>query len=518
MLSSLTITKHSATAGPQTVSVKVDASATLSVLRATAQKENAISTGDIFLMGNSAINVPKDREERLTCADIQDPEDNSVHVNVEGKALSHKHGLTESEKQFVFEKSRIGFGFDSAGEGGPKYTNRKVVAEIPLSRIGFAYSDEGVQDIVATDCSRKSAYLRAGWADASLAAKTPWADVGIRSSVTDTSLASQLQKRIYVTGRYSIARTTIYMKDYIDQLKPHPEFEKAVKDALAVPNEVDRTKAIQDVLKWYGSMFIVSVEVGGMKHSTLERILDEKTTESSVKAEMSVELNKQFGPAEVEAKVGGGNENKQALRQESTSTSLQFYTVGGTIEAASFAKWKQSVSLPHTWGVTRVLEVRSVLSLFTKDIQSKIAHAAFETPLYQFMDLAGRHSLSTNPDPSKLCSVQGEKWTKIGIVGTVLTVPLDGAVPFYHLHDNLRHVFTNDLAERDKYISKGFRYEGIACYVHSTQQPRTVRLNRVWWGAFFYDNAYSATEEEFKSQKQVGYGVDDYFHCYIYSA
>ncbi|KIO27308.1 hypothetical protein M407DRAFT_23483 [Tulasnella calospora MUT 4182] len=417
------------------------------------------------------------------------------------------------------EKSRIGFGFDGAGDEGPRYTYRRVVADIPLARIGFAYNDEGHREVLATECSRKSAYLRAGWADASLAAKTPWADVGVEASSSYSSSTSQFQKRAYVTGRYNFAHATISMKDYVAQLKPHPEFEKAVMDALATPDEEDRTKEIQNVLQWYGSMFIVSVEVGGMKHSTIERILDEKTTETSAKKEMSVELNKQLGSAEVEAKVGGGNENKQTLKQNNESDSLHFITVGGAIEASSFTKWKESLSSPRSWGVTRVREVRSVLSLFTKEVQTKIALAAFKTPLYQFKNLAGRHCMSTDPDPSKLSANYGERWTNHGSVGTVLTAPLDGAVPFYHVHDHIRHVFTNDRSESNDHTnSKGFQYNGVTCYVHSTQKPGTVRFNRTWWGAFFYDNAYSTAKEDVEAQTRAGYVVDDYFNCYIYPA
>ncbi|KIO27307.1 hypothetical protein M407DRAFT_23482, partial [Tulasnella calospora MUT 4182] len=299
MLSSLIITRHSASSGKaQTVTVKVEADATLGALRAIAQKESIMSARDLFKVGNSHISLPKGREERLIWADIQDPEDNSVHIDVDGKGFSPRDGLTDSEKQYLLEKSRIGFGFDGAGDEGPRYTYRRVVADIPLARIGFAYNDEGHREVLATECSRKSAYLRAGWADASLAAKTPWADVGVEASSSYSSSTSQFQKRAYVTGRYNFAHATISMKDYVAQLKPHPEFEKAVMDALATPDEEDRTKEIQNVLKWYGSMFIVSVEVGGMKHSTIERILDEKTTETSAKKEMSVELNKQLGSAE----------------------------------------------------------------------------------------------------------------------------------------------------------------------------------------------------------------------------
>lgn len=66
------------------------------------------------------------------------------------------------------------------------------------------------------------------------------------------------------------------MKNYLSQLKPHPEFEQAVMDALAISNEQERSEEVKRVLSWYGTMFVTSVELGGMKHSTVEKFLDEK--------------------------------------------------------------------------------------------------------------------------------------------------------------------------------------------------------------------------------------------------
>lgn len=175
-----------------------------------------------------------------------------------------------------FQKSRIGFGFDAAGEEGPKYTNRPVVAELSLDRIAFAYGDEGQQDIVTTYSSRSSSYLKAGWVDASLAAKTPWVDVGVETSLSQSAAGSESQKHLYITGRYNFAHCTMSMKDYVSQLKPHPDFKERIMSALATPDELRRTREIKSVLAFYGSMFVTSVEVGGMKHSTTEKILDAK--------------------------------------------------------------------------------------------------------------------------------------------------------------------------------------------------------------------------------------------------
>lgn len=381
-----------------------------------------------------------------------------------------------------------------------------------MDRITFASGEEGQHDVVTTYSSRSSSYLEAGWVDASLAVKTPWVSVGVKASLSQSSAASASQKQIYITGRYNFAHCKLSMRDYISKLKPHPDFEEAIKSALAIPDETERTEEIRRVLDWYGTMFVTSVEVGGMKHSTTEKILDDKTTESSVKMQMSVALGKKFA-------MGGGTENKQTQQAENEFDSLDFHTIGGAIEASSLDKWRESLSDPRKWGVTRVLEVQSVLSLFDKATQLHIALALFKTPIYQFWNkVEKKHTLSTDPDISKIPTVQGAVWVSYGPIGTVLTVPLDGAVPLYHLYQEAskRHLFTCAMAERNMCLGElGFVDQGIACYVYATEKPGTVLLNRTWNGVSI-DNSYTTSKDELKEVAKTGYLVDGGACGYIY--
>lgn len=163
-----------------------------------------------------------------------------------------------------------------------------------------------------------------------------------------------------------------------------------------------------------------------------------------------------------------------------------------------------------------MLEVQSVISLFDKETQTKIVHAFFRAPLYQFRNKAGRHCLGTDSNPSKLPSTNDDPWEVEGTLGMVLTLPLDGTIPLYHLHNKVRHVFTYSVPERTNHSQKwGFEYLGIACYVHATEKPGTIHMRRAWKKSLG-DNSYPTTDEAVKIAEQEGYKIDD-FHCYIES-
>ncbi|KAG9031257.1 hypothetical protein FS837_003021 [Tulasnella sp. UAMH 9824] len=476
-----------------------------------------MSAHGLFNPASSGFSLPKALEEGLTGADIQNSHDRSVHNDIDGQDGSPEEGLADSVKKFLLQKSHIGFGFDTAGDSGPRYTNRQIVADISLPRIAFTHGEEGDRNVATAYSSRSSAYLQAGWLDAGLAAKTPWVDVAPQVSLSQTSASSESQKHLYITGRYSYAHCTVSMKDYISQLKPHPEFKHAVMNALAIPDELERSQEVKRVLSWYGSMFVTSVELGGMKHSTVEKILDEKTTESTVRNDMNAALGKKFGSAEVEGNVGGGTENKQTQTQHNEFDSLHFHTVGGAIEAPGFVKWRESLSNPRKWGVTRVLEVQSAISLFDKETRLQLALAVFKTPLYKFRNHAGRHTLSTNPDPSKLPVNSDGPWVNYGPIGRVLTAPLEGASPCYYIYNGTHHGFNIKMAERNGFVGEGGFWDmGIPFYVQPTKKPGTVKLDRTWNPNFPHDNDWATTDEERANSKARGYGVDAGYDCYIY--
>ncbi|KIO28180.1 hypothetical protein M407DRAFT_231163 [Tulasnella calospora MUT 4182] len=369
---------------------------------------------------------------------------------------------------------------------------------------------------MADELDNSTKELLAGWVDAKLAAKTPYVDAEISASVSKSNEESESQSFVYVIGRHYFSYRKISLKGYVSELKPHPEFKQAVMDALAIENDVERSKEVTKVLKWYGTMFPTSVELGGKKHSTIRKQNSDKSSEEDLKKEMGVKLGRSFGPVGVEAEVSGGTQNKQTHKQSSGSESESFLTVGGNIAESDMDKWKQSLAEPRKWAVTRVLEVESILTLFDKETRLKIALAALKTPVYQFRNKSGRHCLSTNPDESKIPVTSDGPWTNYGTVGMALKEPLDGAVPLYHLYNGQRHLFTTNEYEKRQHLSEwGFTNQGTICYVHSAQKAGTILLNRMWNNGF-PDNIY-VPPSEIDGQTKWGYVKED-VRYYLYSS
>ncbi|KAG9049683.1 hypothetical protein FS837_009447 [Tulasnella sp. UAMH 9824] len=454
-------------------------------------------------------------------------------------------------KELLLQRSNIGFGFDPDGEDGPRFTSRQVVADYALSRIAFTYKEECGQEVQLTYSARAADYLSAGWADTKVAAKSPWADAGIKVSESNTFDQSERQNYVYVTGQYNFTFRKLSLKDSSTQLQPHPEFNQAILNALATRDESERAHDVRRVLNSYGTMFPISVEMGGRKYATIKTQLDGrvgishpvnmhtdgnllalKDTEASVRKEMSITLGRNFGVAEVQTEFNLGSDY----------TWIPFRTVGGAIEATSFVKWRESLASPRRWTVIKVLEVESVLTLFDKETRLKIATAVSKAPvpyisvatavskppsnapifpppsppkvpLYQFRNNAGRHCLSTDPDVSKIPVTSDGAWTNQGSLGMVFKSPFEDAVPLYHLYNGQRHLFTTSDAEKRR--ESGFRDQGIICYVHTTERPGTILIRRMLndsWG----DNVY-ARPNEVDEQRRWGYNPED-ARYYLYTA
>lgn len=161
------------------------------------------------------------------------------------------------------------------------------------------------------------------------------------------------------------------------------------------------------------------------------------------------------------------------------------------------------------------MEVESVLSLFDTDTRLKITLAVFKAHLYQFMDKVGRHCLSIDPDPCKIPATSDGPWFNYGSLGMVLIHPLDGAIPFYHVYNGPRHLFTTSVVERHRHFNEwGFTDQGILCYVHLTQKPGTTPLRRMW-NKKLVDNTY-VMPDEIEDQEKLGY-VNEGICYYVYS-
>lgn len=106
--------------------------------------------------------------------------------------------------------------------------------------------------------------------------------------LTSLSHHSETQKAVYVTGRLSFVNLAVSFTDHVTRLQPHPQLKEDIMNALALDTELKRTREVKRVLSWYGTMFPTSVEMGGKKHLTIRRPIDDSV---GIYARIGVEPN-----------------------------------------------------------------------------------------------------------------------------------------------------------------------------------------------------------------------------------
>ncbi|KAG8980970.1 hypothetical protein FRB90_007368, partial [Tulasnella sp. 427] len=90
------------------------------------------------------------------------------------------------------------------------------------------------------------------------------------------------------------------------------------------------------------------------------------------------------------------------------------------------------------------------------------ALAAIRAPLYLLRNrlpkvpekpTIGKHCLNTDPDPAKIPFNSDLTYFVWNRIGTILTAPLDGAVPLYLCTDGNRYAFTYQAMERQGWFT-----------------------------------------------------------------
>ena len=148
---------------------------------------------------------------------------------------------------------------------GPQQSGRVVIAAVDTSDVHCMETDHKAE-VLLTSSSQRAAYYRSGWTSRAASIHMPW----IRScqelsAANETSIDRTL--RYYVTGRFSLSFCQLTLEDSVE---PHPRFKEAIDNALAAP-ELRRTEELAEVFRRFGHVYVASVEMGGMKHTTTTR-------------------------------------------------------------------------------------------------------------------------------------------------------------------------------------------------------------------------------------------------------
>ncbi len=132
------------------------------------------------------------------------------------------------------------------------------------------------------------------------------------------------------------------------------------------------------------------------------------------------------------------------------------------------------------------------------------------TPLFRLYN--GKDHFYTTSESERDSAEKGG-YNFEGIACYVDSSQVDATVPLFRLYNGKDHFYTTSESERDSAEKGGYTSEGIACYVDSSQVEGTVALYRLYNGT---DHFYTASESERDSAEKGGY-TSEGIACYAIS-
>ena len=131
--------------------------------------------------------------------------------------------------------SRLGQGINTEGAKEPQQSGLCVLADVE-SNVEIVDTTRGVEEVIFTHSARDAAYF--GWSESAIASSRP------------LPLASAQDKSegeiSGITGSYMLCMCQISFKG---TLKPHPMLENTVRDALGVPDHLERARRLAELVE-----------------------------------------------------------------------------------------------------------------------------------------------------------------------------------------------------------------------------------------------------------------------------
>ncbi|KAG8701178.1 hypothetical protein FRC09_005515 [Ceratobasidium sp. 395] len=215
---------------------------------------------------------------------------------------------------------------------------------------GWIDDEHGVNtEVIRTDCDRESNYVHAGWSLSAISNLSPW--VLLRS--LGQKQASQGVS--WVTKRTTIKKRTISISP--EELRPCPEFEADIRNALNRLSNVERFQAVHKAfIRWGDVVPLIKVYELGTSLTV---------TDTERHAEQGLADYWWLSPPNI-SKLG-----REAIRGGSIQT----------ISKGDIKVWRSQELPAHEWRMVRVLRVMSTIDLLERELRERLAalHACILT-------------------------------------------------------------------------------------------------------------------------------------------
>lgn len=143
-----------------------------------------------------------------------------------------------------------------------------MIEGIDIHNVTWIDAELGSEDVMITYSARATSYAKSGWAKLAISAESPFVSGSLEASADFANTGSSSSSSIYVTGRYLYNKCQVTLGDVV---QPTAALKDAVNRALDIQDPKKRTSELVKVFGEYGHMYVASVEMGGMKHTTSSR-------------------------------------------------------------------------------------------------------------------------------------------------------------------------------------------------------------------------------------------------------
>lgn len=251
----------------------------------------------------------------------------------------------------------------------------------------------------------------------------------------------------------------------------------------------------EEIVRTYGTHILLGIDIGGrLKYDYKGAIIKESTLEykrNAIKAGFSIGIAKMFSinlstDLTTEEKTTISNETTEKLFEgtfyggNNSGTSFSGDALGNTSQSINLVSWQQSINTSNASliGINRSVPIYEFITDPVKKQQVKDAVEKYildrqitllPTLLYEYYNgVTNRHAYSLRDDMQGLWS----NYYRNGEPFRAFSIPYNGAVPLYQFYDpgyDNRVLTTNRTPGLLTY-----RYDGIICYVYTTNVPGSV--------------------------------------------
>jgi hypothetical protein len=201
-------------------------------------------------------------------------------------------------------------------------------------------------------------------------------DAGLSFPFVGASFENQTQSKnsqalemtkTFIVGTYDFPRVSMCLEDCT---VVSTEFVKAITDALAA---ADPKSALKDVFSDYGHVVGKHVTLGGRLFYVNEKDTLETSQLSSAEETFKGAITLKFEQGSGSSGFANQNGSQSEQAKQALAQSISFSAIGGdTTLVDEPEKWKDTIKAPAQWDVIRYDQLRTTISLLSKDTQEKV--------------------------------------------------------------------------------------------------------------------------------------------------